>query len=293
MEDLAHRYVSLTVYELRLISYGTSVVGAIAAAIITKGSGKLHRAPYFVCTAILFLAAVLLQFVWTVADSAIEGGYLWLLMAIDLVSSVAFGFFLCIAAMARSRDAFGASGFAVLAFVPIANLVLLFKNPKVPDSLDRIPTVQAISGGAGVGVGFGLLIFALVLNSILPRLLAEHFMSPKNQQISLERMIEKDGVEATLREVAENAQVPHRLDKVTVLTKVTSNAGRLRRTYVVNAKIRELSDEFREKIVNSICAHPPFLALMRAGATIEEEYIREDLSLIGRHHISISSCKHS
>ena len=57
LEEIAIQYISQTEDSLRLISYGITIVGAIAAAIFHTSSAGLRRAPYFAYSGLLFFIA--------------------------------------------------------------------------------------------------------------------------------------------------------------------------------------------------------------------------------------------
>jgi len=77
---------------------------------------------------------------------------------------------------------------------------------------------------------------------------------------------------------------------VTTLASIEADGSRLMRTYVVTREDFTLTDQFRVKIQDIVCAYAPFTPLLRAGATIEEVYVKTDGSLIGTHVVSQRSC---
>ena len=130
LEDIAIQYVNQTEESLRLLSYGITIIGAIAAGIFHKNKTELLRAPYFAYSGLLFLVSAASQLVWFGSVQAIIDGFLWVFMLVDVVVGLAVGYAFGIIAMARSRDAFGHARMAFLAFIPIANLWLLLKLSK-------------------------------------------------------------------------------------------------------------------------------------------------------------------
>jgi len=116
LEDIAHQYINTPEDKLRLIAYGFTIVGFIVAVIITRSKSELRRAPYFAYSGLLFLAAAVTQFVWLGSSQAMAGGFLWVLMAVDVVSTLIIGYFFGIIARARSHNAFGHGRHSILAW---------------------------------------------------------------------------------------------------------------------------------------------------------------------------------
>ena len=130
LETFAVQYLLQDETVLTAIALGSFVVGALIAAVFVRSETDLPRAPYFAYIALMTFAVSAVQLVWLHAVLAIEGGYLWVLMAIDLSAAVAAGYFFCRIAIARSRNAYGHGRMAFLGFLPIANFWLLLTPPK-------------------------------------------------------------------------------------------------------------------------------------------------------------------
>ena len=120
LEDITIRYVSLPEGDLQAIALGLLILGAIFAGLLMRSKSELARAPYFALMALGLLAATTGQFIWFNSLSAMAGGYLWGLMVAQLSLTFMIGFFFGAIAMARSQDAYGHGGYAVLAFIPLA-----------------------------------------------------------------------------------------------------------------------------------------------------------------------------
>ena len=106
LEDFAIQFLSQSEGALTLIGLGLAIVGAIIAAIVTRSNVQIARAPYFVYLALIGFVVSAVQIVWLQSIPAGRGGYLWVLIAISLAAAIAGGYFACLLAMARSRDAY-------------------------------------------------------------------------------------------------------------------------------------------------------------------------------------------
>ena len=294
LEDLALQYVGQTEGGSRAISYGLVIIGAIIAGYFTKSKSEIARAPYFAFGALLFLAVAGVQFVWLESVSAIAGGYLWVLMTVDLLSSLALGFFTCQIAMARSRDAYGDARNAVLAFIPVANLFLLFKPSKRTQTINPVPTIPLLTGGLGVFIGFVMFAaaFALIgyLRVEIERQTAAASTQPRAQKIGMDFLLKSQGLEGTLRTIATEFKAPVVLDAVTTLARIETANTQLRRVYLVSGDNQVATGAFRSAVESNICAHPAFIPLLRAGASIREVYLQRDGKQIGAILVTREVC---
>jgi hypothetical protein len=85
----------------------------------------LARAPYFGLTGMILAAVSAFSLIEAmVLIAAMKGGFLWVLLVLEFAVLAVAGFATGRIAMARSRDAYGHSGNAALAFIQIANLWL-------------------------------------------------------------------------------------------------------------------------------------------------------------------------
>ncbi len=189
MEELAFQYATLSESDRGLVLWVITVIGAIVAAFTTRSASELQRAGYFAFSGMLFLLMIFVSVgTMTFAFSgmffllmtfisvgtmtlllvqAIVGGFSWVIAGLEILIILVFGFFFGRVAMARSRDAYGHSGMAVLAFVPLANLWLLFTPSKNKISANRVPTIPLLSGGLGVVSGLVMLIAGQLFRPIM------------------------------------------------------------------------------------------------------------------------------
>ena len=294
LEDLAFSYINQSDSHWNLTHFGLSILGAIAAGITNRSNAELSRAPYFVYLALIAIFLTAAQIVLLQWLSAMKGGYLWALVAVHLSATIASGFFLAKVAIARSYDARGNGSLAPLAFIPFANLWLLFKRSKSSVPTNRAPTIRLMTGGLGVLFGFGLLIVAGSIGIFVVReadRIAERTENdPLAQQASVGFMIRSHGLDETLRQLAADITLPIRVDEVTTLTRIDSRGTQLRRTYVVVGEISEISEEIAADVADGICTYSPFIPLLRAGATFREVFIKADGAKIGAVQVDAPTC---
>lgn len=284
MEKLAIQYVSQTEDSLRLISYGIILAGALVAAIIHKSTAELRRAPYFAYCGVLFLIGAASQLVWLSTVSAMTGGFLWVLMLVDVVVGVGAGYALGIIAMARSRDAYGHPRMAVLAFIPFANFWLLLTPSKNEVSAHRAPTIPLLTGALGVFTGLVLLFsggaLRVFIKEEMSHRIAEAEDDPAIQRAGIDMMLRVRGIEETLRQIASEV-LWERVDDTTTLLRVVADGTTLRYVYEVSTNPDALPMSMRIGLVQRNCNYGALRPLIEAGATIEHSYHRTDGVEIG------------
>lgn len=293
LEEIAVQYVNQTEDTLRALSYGISIAGGIAAGIFHKSDSELRRAPYFAYAGLLFLITAASQLVWFGAVQAISGGYLWVLMLVDVVIGLGFGYGYGVIAMARSRDAYGHARNAFLAFVPFANLVLLLTPSKYEVSANRAATIPLLTGGVGVLTGFALFIAGIVISIFIKvemgRMFENSAKDPTIQSQTIDMMLRSQGLEETLRRIA--LEVPRqRVDETTTLLRVEADRATIRYIYEVSTVVDQLPGSVRAGLVQQNCGYDFLQKLMKADATIEHVYRQSDGSSIGIVTVSRQIC---
>lgn len=293
LEEIAIQYVSQPEIHLQFIPYLITIVGAIVAAISNKSAVALRRSPYFAYSAILFFLAAVAQLVWLNSNSAILGGFLWVLMITDVIVRLAAGYTLGIIAMARSRDAYGHARRAFLAFIPIANLWLLLTHSRDDVSAVRASTMPLLTGRLGVLTGCALFIAGTALGSFVrietTRMAAEAENDPAMQRTAVDMMLRSRGMEKTLQQIAAEV-LPQRVDETTKLLWVEGNGTTLRFGYEVSTNLDTLLVSLRPDIVQNNCALEGLRPLIEAGATIEHAFYRTDGGQIGVVSVTRDIC---
>ena len=294
LEDLAIEIFTKSESTIQLIYVGLFAVGAIIAAIVSRSRVEITRAAHFAYLALLTFLVYAVQIVWLQWIPAATGGYLWVLTAISFATSVAGGYFSCCIAMARSRDAYGHGRMAFLAFIPFASFWLWFTPSKNEASANRNSTIPLFSGGLGVLTGFVLLAatwgvagFLHVQNRTIEQ---QAQTEPRSMQVLIEIMIRSKGLEETLRLVAAETQTPIAVDEVTTLARIEAAGRQLRRTYLVDREGMKITEKFRTRIRDSICAFSAFHPILRAGGTVREVYVERSGREIGAVIVTRAEC---
>ena len=295
MENIAINLLNLKEEELRALGFAFMVVGAIIAALTTNSSSMIERAPYFAYSALLYFTVSCAQSIWLLSQSAIAGGYLWVLTVVGFAISMAAGHVYCRMAMARSRDVHGHGRMAFLAFVPFANLWLLLTPSNSMATVGREPTQPLFTGVLGVLFGIFLLFAAGYVSVHIDRKVAQQIQQvqfePESQQSVIELLIRSVGLEETLRMMAGEAELPVILDSATKITAIEVDGTRLRRTYTVDLQLESMSDEYKAQNISIVCAAFALRSVLKAGASIQDIYVRPDGSQIDDMTITNVECE--
>ena len=115
-------------------------------------------------------------------------------------------------------------------------------------------------------------------------------IDPVSQQAAIESMIRLHGVEETLHLMAAESQTPIAVDEVTTLARIEAAGTQLRRTYVVDLEGWSISEEFRRRSRDSICASAPFEPILRAHGSIREIYVERSGRQIGSVIVTRDEC---
>lgn len=291
LEDLAIRYVSADQSQLKLLSYALIVVGGAIGGIFHRSELEMQRGTYFAFTGCLFLAAALSQLIWIGSVESLIKGTLWVLMSIDLATSLVLGYLLAVIAMARSRDATENARSAFAAFIPLANLWLMLKPSK---SLSGSPNryQSFLSGGTAVLVGIVALAASTLVTKYAEREIAARIASaesnPEYAEKSLLLLIAKQGLEQTIVQIAAEVKTPEEINKIIRLDRVYGDGGTLRYEYIKTTTTVG-SDNERSNLISNIC-RSDLRGLISAGATVEFRYLYADGSELEKVSVAADQC---
>ena len=295
IEDLAIKLVLLDERVLLFVNCALIAVGAIIAAILSRSTVGIARAPYFALSAVIVFAISVVQTFWLSILSAIAGGFVWLLVLIAFSAQIAAGYMFCLIALARSRDAFGHGRLAILGFIPIANFWLLLTPSKSEISSMRVATAPLLSGGYGVLTAIVAIAAATGVNHVVEeqtRMLVQQTENePSAQAAWVRTLIGQQGLEETLLIMAAEASLPFAIDEVTTLTTIEASGTQLRRTYVVGFEGMTMTEEFRTRSRNGICAWPSFEPILLASGSIREVYVERSGREIGSVLVTREECE--
>lgn len=302
LEALAYRFVQLPENTINLVFLAEMAAGAVLA-FLSPGVSKLARVPYFAVSWLIMLLGISSLFIWWLAAYAVMYGLLWGLIGASMIAYLMMGYFFAIVAMARSRDAFGNNIGALLAFVPLLNLALLFAPGSVQeDDDDEMRMPAFFRGGTGIVLGLVFLAGVFAVNWAFEQWNpGEEEVAQEETQIYPEERLQSSLAEpakdipagelgARLKEMVSAASLPQQIDAITLLTKMEAKGNVLHYRYDTSSSAATLSDSVRIDRYDMTCGPPKGYALVKAGAVFEYVYHRADGSVLGRVKITREDC---
>jgi len=291
---VAMRLLSQGPFLLMLAVVGLSFCGFALGCFCDRSGKRLLRAPYFVLTGMAWIAGAAAGFLVPLVWPALVAGVLWLVFAVQAVLSLGLGIVFGILAVRRARDGFGTPWAAPLALLPLLNLWLGLRRSRAPASPDQTHVPRFFSGDAGIQLGAGLWVVAIVLGAaaglLSPPELGTAADEARTAALRTE-LVAARGVERTLQLLTAPIATPVTVDDGIVLTAVDVEGTRLRRSYTITFDAPMFDDGVLADIRATICGSPYDGPLIRAGATVEEVYRDAAGRLIGRADVSPSTCR--
>jgi hypothetical protein len=292
LEDFAISFTNQSEATLMAWGIGLSLLGfALALRMRRNSQWSLQRVPYFLAFAGIFVLSSALSLAWMATFEAMKHGVLWLLVASIFLGIAAFGYVYGVISHARSVSGYGDGGSAWMAFVPIANLFLLFKAPIQKDETKS----AARMAGNFVEVVLGLFLLALAQgitkasDDVLDNMIERAGADAELQSISTEAILRAQGLETTLSQMA--AEVPsQQVDDTTTLLRVEARATTLRYVYRVDTNAQNLPTSVRRGLTEHNCTYEALAPVIQAGATIEHFYGRPDGTELGTVTINQAIC---
>ena len=291
LEEFATNYV-IEAPE-RTVGYmlGLMLVGGLASAFYPKSSDStLTRAPYVFYFGLAYFLVSLVDLPSAKTPQAIETGTAWILVLTSALGDFAFGFFMGRLAAARSRDAYGHAGAAVLAFIPFANLWLYFVRSK-GESAARKP-IWVMRGFVGVLAGFIFLALGNAAMNEAARQKTRAFVESTSvtPDILARFLVNNTGLEDTLAFYANSISLPMELDMATTMTSVEAHGDTLEMTYRVAGLWGQIFGVSKDDVVKTFCQTPINPPLLRAGAIFKHIYNDPDGRELAKVTVTRQDC---
>lgn len=255
IEELAFRYVQLA--EFPLYNFVFIYISAAVTGWIKPVDSLMQRSTYFLNTALVALAATIGQLIWLQSIDAMASGYLIVLVVLDILIWFAAGYFYVLIAKARSNDGYGHARFAVLAFIPLANLWLLFKPsqtsyaPKLPWYLSGVGAVMLAFVVSGVARGAGVAIEQSVAASSAR-------VTPEDASVIRDKYFDfyarTDGISAALEYLKSLEPVGQKIDEITFSESVDVSGSELRyRMRITDESVTSFNSKWANQVRTQLC----------------------------------------
>ncbi|MBL4645431.1 MAG: hypothetical protein JKY99_03105 [Rhizobiales bacterium] len=286
MEKIAFEYASLNEGLLNLVYYGVLVLGGAIGGYLDKTKVFLLRVPFFVAMAMIFLAVTIfnLGLLYLIVPSA-ESGFFWFLLLIDHIVIAFAGAILAHYAKARSRDIFGHSWGAILAFIPLIGLYLLLKESRIQGPRLRKRLTYVLRGGVGVFVGFAVALGGAAIRAYTEQQVIEMQTEGRGTATKSDSKLEK-----YITAIADSIELPRRIDDITTLVKMRVDGVTLIYSYEILVGPEGIVLDRRMRIVKDTCKYDFFVQIIKAGGEIKHEYVNPEGASVGEITVASSIC---
>ncbi|PWR18709.1 hypothetical protein [Zavarzinia compransoris] len=275
-----------------LLTVAMAVGGGIGAVLFRKDVDIVGRAPFFAWSGVIYLPLGLLQFTWLWSSSLIAQGNFWILILGQCLAYAAAGIFYYRVAAARSRDIRGNNTLVPYAFIPLANLWLVFakSGEMTKPGPDTAPAL--LRGYKGVAIGFGLFAaFAAAAGYAQYQLVAPmETAAAEVDTTEADALIQKHGLDAVTEAVFAEVPIPYEIDPYTSITRIEIAGPRVDRDLTVTLGGFKMTAQFKKISTLTVCSEPFLRAMVRAGGTISDHYLKPDGTAIGTLIIDKAAC---
>jgi hypothetical protein len=248
---------------------------AIVFGFIKKVDFRLQRGTYFLNSAFIIFLASIASGIYFLSFDAILNGYLFAIVLLDIIIWAVVAYLFLVIAKARSNDAYGHSRYAVLSFIPLANLWLVF----VPSKDEFAPKMTALTGGAAAVV-IGLIIsiagrgFGVAVSSAMDTYATTTVAEKHGRAIALKYFqynSQRDSLEAGLEYYKTLDVIGNQIDEITYLKDIVVEEDTITYKFLITDNtITGFTQERRDVWENYICNnHQP---LFDAGANMIFHY---------------------
>ncbi|MCE6959360.1 hypothetical protein LAZ40_09880 [Cereibacter sphaeroides] len=268
------------------------IAGGVVAAKVLTVEISFRRVTYLWFIALLTLGLSIAQFAWALTPAAANAGLLAVLMFVMMGLCALYGAGTYYASAARSRHIGGDTSRAWMGFVPIVNLWLFFKGGD-----------PAAASGTGDRSGFARFVldpllvlgalFVITLSRGIDKVMEDTPLYNQTDSAALRQLLtESRTLEESFADEARltRAQLPVRIDEITLLSGIEARQGTLRMTYDVEQDIPGLRTDFEATLAKAQCAPEVFGTDLARGGVIEMVYRAPSGRIIATYVISQADC---
>jgi hypothetical protein len=285
LDVLLYRYTQLPQPMFFVIGLLTVVCGGILGALILpRRDFNLTRSHYFLQIAVATFVLGCVQLAWLAYLPALRMGASGLLLLSDLGTNLAYGVYILHIARARSRDGWGDDAAAILAYVPLLNLILLFKPSRAP---------QSGASNALVGVALLVLFLTRALGNAIGDEVAHRSAAIAEDSAAQSAFhaitLRADGIEKGLDDLIAVEGAPLKIGPTLTLSAVRRQGLQVIYEFSLDEPdATSLDVEYRKSVISSFCdGLMPYMVL---GATGQLHYVRSDGAEVETLDLSVTAC---
>lgn len=287
LEDMAEIILKNTYFIPHITYYGIIVISGLLIVLIKPRARLLSRRLFFLYYTLILLASIAPPMFWLGIVINRNGGFHG--SFIDINTLFMLGFFcnflvgcgLGIIALARSQDAYGHGRMAFLAFIPIANLWLLFAPSQKPTA--ERAAIPQLEGGVRAIIYFVVLFECCVWFGHLA-VDTFDFLEKVEQRVAVLReraadmqaILDEKGLEGTLQMIAENATLGV-IDENRTLIRAERHGTTFSIWGEINKDGEASVPSLKARLLRGFCNQfEPLGFLIQAGATVNVIFVSVD-----------------
>lgn len=248
-----------------LIVAGIFVVALLVIEAVSGRPKPLNRFGFGIIYLLSAVALTVLPSVFlSVAEEDVDtAAIVWLAVTAMFMALLAYG------ARRRAVDAYGDTGNAFMAAIPIVCLILIFKKPEDRGRIDQ-RTKTALAGRV---VAFTAAAVALVFVGSFVKVVFDN--TNRNAVVNVANL--PIGRAVRIQAALLDANAPQPVDAETMLMAAAANGNTLLLEYYLTGNSAELTTEVFEPLMSpivqrNVCSDPLFRDLVDRGASIVFEY---------------------
>lgn len=279
LNGLAFHYVT-ALEQWWPIPYLLPVPGFVLGLLLPNPGRYIARGPHWLAGLALILLLTLEQFVWFAMPAAVRADLFWLLPLGDVLSSLIAGVLLAQLGKARSRDAFGHSGWAFLQMLPLLNLpLLLTASREGTEGQRRLLSSWDIPAAVVMVLGISLAVankgMSTVLQTRLEPAIAKASEEPAFTNNYLRYQVEAAGLPALVAEVAATQPEAVLVEPGHRILKLEARGAALHIFHELDEPEAEALDAaYRRALISDTCSGLGWL--LEAGGTVTRHFARKD-----------------
>mgnify|MGYP000867431550 CR=1 FL=1 len=221
---------------------------------------KIGRGSYFFYTMLIGLFLTIKDIVWVTSALALANNFLSLLVLSDFLVLFIAAYMLVIIAKSRSNDIYGHSRYAILAFIPIGNLWLIFGNSKDKKETDKF----ILNGVLAALIGILLLVTTIIASISINNFVVDEnrlkFINNDDRKKVRNRLFSYHLQFGTITDALnylkslETDTIGTKIDNITIFESVEVYDDTIIYQYfITDDTINALTQTWKDNLVNTLC----------------------------------------